>query len=153
MQRIHMEEVLIKLADLSDLTRMHGGVATVVSNSDGVYADVVFANSKQYFRTSHRDGKTARSFGAIETAVRALVSAGFPEVVVKHTDLEILPEWIHADDDEVIRWESKLDQMGIDAPIEELIKHRDNAPGEAPSLEFLSAYIEGYQRALHIQRG
>jgi hypothetical protein len=147
MKKIFMEEVLMRLADLNSLVRRQNGVPTVVKNGELIYADVVFEHAGEYFRTAHRDGKVVRSFGAIETAVRALNTAGFAEVIVKNLDAVPPPSWIHASDEEVIRWEAQLDQIGHNAPIEQLREMLSTAPAEASSREFLAVFLEGYDRA------
>ena len=122
-------------------------MATIVKDGNQIFADVVFKESSEYFRTAHRDGKPARSFGSVETAAKALVSSGFPEIVLKYLDEKRLPEWVHVNDIEFQDWELKLDAMGPYAPIEELKQHLEIAPDGAPSKDYLSAFIEGYDRA------
>jgi|GEM_PF-3523625 len=148
MKKKFMEEILIKVADLPSLSKRTDAAPTVLADKELIFADVVFESSYEYFRAAHRDGKQARSFGAIDTAVNTLTKAGFNDVVIKQLDSPRPPEWIHANDNEVIAWEEELDQMGIDAAIEKLIKHKDKAPTDAPSLPFLTAFIEGYKKAL-----
>lgn len=146
-KKIFMEEELIRLADLSSLSRLPNSMATIVKNGNQIFADVVFKDSSEYFRAAHRDGSPARSFGSVETAAKALVSSGFPEIVLKYLDEKKLPEWIHVNDIEFLEWEQRFEAMGPYAPIDELKQHLKIAPDGAPSKDYLTAFIEGYDRA------
>lgn len=154
MKKIKMDEALIRLADLGDLRGVPGAAATVVV-TEGIYADVVFRDALKYFRLAHRDGNSARVFSSIKTAAITLAKAGFGEITLKIVDaddLEICPEWLHVDVDapldDVELWEQKLDQMGLNASIEELRSHLVDAPPGAESAGALKAFIAGYDRAI-----
>lgn len=146
MRKIMMEEILIKLVNLDQLPRRAEGVPVVVKTGGQVFADVVFKNALEYCRIAHRHSNNARSFGTIETAVRALNSSGFNDVIVKNLDITPLPEEVHFNDESVIEWQQKLDAMGHSAPVDELRQLLRDAP-EGADKESLAVFLAGYDRA------
>ena len=61
------------------------------------FADIVLSNEKRFYRMGEL-GKNniPHSFRAVDTAIRALMYCGFPEITIK-IDREIAgPDWLHA---------------------------------------------------------